>query len=69
MTHMDDQVAKHIKDMVRRVPRKPNKDQERPTKPDTLNQIVQALRRGADNPYDLLRFTWDDEGPPNGLLR
>jgi hypothetical protein len=62
MTHMDDQVAKHIKEMLRRVIRKTpdNNKEEFP-----LHQAVQALKRGSDYPYDLMRLarsTWPDEG-------
>lgn len=56
MTHIDDQVAKHIKDMIRRAIRKPTDNQEQPCSPDTLNQVVQALKRGPD-PYDLMRLS------------
>jgi hypothetical protein len=59
---MDDQVAKHIKTMLRRVMRKApgNNKEEFP-----LHQAVQALKRGADYPYNLLclaRSTWSDDG-------
>jgi hypothetical protein len=57
MTHMDDQVAKHIKDMVRRIMREPSKSQEQPAKPDTRNQVVQVLRQGPAYPYELVRLT------------
>ena len=65
MTHMDDQIAKHIKEMIRRVVRKPSESQQRPTQADTLTQVVQALRRTPDCPDDLMRlarFTWREEG-------
>jgi hypothetical protein len=65
MTHMDDQVAKHIKEIIRRVVRKPSESQQRPTQADTLTQVVQALRRTPDCPNDLMRlarFTWRAEG-------
>ena len=61
MTHMDDQVAKHIKEMIRRVMRKTPENQEQPP----LHQAAQALKRGADYPYDLMRLarsTWPDQG-------
>jgi hypothetical protein len=53
MTHMDDQVAKHIKDMVRRIMREPSESQEQPAKPDTLNQVVQLLRQAL-----FIRMNW-----------
>jgi hypothetical protein len=53
MTHMDDQIAKHIKEMIRRVVRKPSERQEHPTRPDTLNQVDRMLRR---RPEYLLDF-------------
>jgi ethanolamine ammonia-lyase small subunit len=65
MTHMDDQVAKHIKEIIRRVVRKPSESQQRPTQADTLTQVVQALRRTPDCPDDLMRLarsTWREEG-------
>jgi hypothetical protein len=70
MTHMDDQIAKHIKAMIRRTMRSPSEDQEERSKSGTLNQVVHAFRRGPDYPYDLLRLArspWPDEGQrPNG---
>jgi hypothetical protein len=54
MTHMDDQVAKHIKEMILRITPRPTENQERPREFDTLNQIVRTLRRGLDYPYDLM---------------
>jgi hypothetical protein len=65
MTHMDEQIAKHIKEMVARVARKANGNPEPPTRSDTLIQVVQALRSRPDYPYDLMHLaysTWDDEG-------
>jgi hypothetical protein len=44
MTHMDDRVAKHIKEMIRRITQRPSDNQEQPTRPDTLNQVVRMLR-------------------------
>jgi hypothetical protein len=49
MTHMDDQVAKHIKQVIRRAMRKAPEEQEYPPAPDTLNQIIRTLRRGPDH--------------------
>jgi hypothetical protein len=64
MTHMDDQVAKHIKEMLRRVTRRPPSNQEQSRKPDIVNQIVMILRRGPEYPSDLMTLTrsfrWDD---------
>jgi hypothetical protein len=45
MTHMDDQLAKHIKEMILKIKRKPTDNQERPRKPEPLDQIVRILRR------------------------
>jgi hypothetical protein len=61
MTHMDDQVAKHIKDMVCRIMREPSESQEQPAKPDTLNRVVQVLRQGPVYPYELVRLTGSRE--------
>jgi hypothetical protein len=52
MTHMDDQVAKHIKEIIRRVVRKPSESQQRPPQADTLTQVVRMLRRGPDYPMN-----------------
>jgi hypothetical protein len=54
MTHVDDQVAKHIQAMIRLAMRKAPEDQERPRKPDTLNEIIRSLRRGPDRLHDLI---------------
>jgi hypothetical protein len=66
MTHMDDQDAKHIKDMIRRVMQRSSENQEQSASLDTLTQVVRVLRRGPDYPYDLVppvRFQWRDNGP------
>ena len=34
MTHMDDQLAKHIKEMIRKITRKPTDNQELPRSPE-----------------------------------
>ncbi len=39
MTHMDDQVAKHIKAMIQRIRRENTENNEGSSKADTLNQI------------------------------
>ncbi len=44
MTNTDDQVAKHIKEMILRIKRKPTNNQEPPRKPDTLNRIARTLK-------------------------
>ena len=54
MTHMDDQVAKHIKEMISRIKQNPTDNQEWPCKPDTLNQIIRTLRRGPDRIHGLI---------------
>jgi len=64
MTHMDDQVAKHIKEMILKIKRKPNDNQERPPKPEPLQRIARILRSPPDHPYDLTftaRSPWRDE--------
>jgi hypothetical protein len=61
MTHMDDRVAKHITDMIRRVMWKTPENQEQPP----LHQAVQAPKRGSDYPDDLMRLArspWPDDG-------
>ena len=65
MTHMDDQVAKHIKEMILKVKRKPADHQEQPRKPEPLDQIVRILRRPPNSLYDLTtpRSSWRDESP------
>ncbi|MBM1169641.1 hypothetical protein [Microvirga arabica] len=66
MTHMDDQVAKHIKAMIRRITRKAPDNPEKPWQPETLHRAVRTLKGGPDYAYDLLPFThssWRDEGP------
>jgi hypothetical protein len=63
---MDDEIAKHIKEMILRITRRPPDNQERPRKPDTVNQIVRILRRGPDYPYDLMLPTgspWRNDTP------
>jgi hypothetical protein len=66
MTHMDDQVAKHIKEMILRITWRPLDNQEQPRKPDTLNQIVRMLRRGPEHLCDLMplkQSSWWDDTP------
>ena len=66
MTHMDDEIATHIKAMILRITRRPPDNQEQPRKPDTVSQIVRILRRGPDYPYDLMppiRSSWWDDTP------
>jgi hypothetical protein len=46
MTHMDDEIAKHIEEIIRRVVRKPSENQGQPIRLGTLNQVVRMLRRG-----------------------
>jgi hypothetical protein len=63
MTHMDDQVAKHIREMVLKLTRKPTDNQEQPRKPDPLQRIVRILQNPY-HPYDLTfptRSPWRDE--------
>jgi hypothetical protein len=63
MTHMDDQVAKHIKEMILKIKRKPADDQEQPRKPEPLDQIVRILRSPPNSLYDLTppRSSWCEE--------
>jgi hypothetical protein len=66
MTHMDDQVAKHIKEMILKIKRKPSDNQEPPRKPEPLDQIVRILRGPPDCHYGLTlptRSLWRDEDP------
>lgn len=66
MTQMDDQVAKHIREMILKITRKPVLHQEQPPKPDPLDQIVRILRRRSGSPWDQLPLThssWSDKGP------
>jgi hypothetical protein len=66
MTHMDEQVTKHIKEMILRITRRPTDNQELPRKPDPLNQIVRTLRRGPEYTYYLMpptRSAWPDDTP------
>jgi hypothetical protein len=64
MTHMDDQVAKHIIAMIRRIARKPTEDHESDPKSDTLNRVIRILRGSPEWSYDLMPLTpsswWDD---------
>jgi hypothetical protein len=64
MTHMDDQLAKHIKEMILKTRRKPADNQEPPRKPEPLDRIVRILRSPFNRPYDLAfptRSPWRDE--------
>ena len=64
MTHMDDQLAKHIKEMIRKITRKPTDNQEPPRSPEPLDQIVRILQRPTNRLYDLttpIRSIWRDE--------
>jgi hypothetical protein len=65
ITHLDNEIGKHIKEIIRRVVRKPPDNQEQSRKPDTINQIVRTLRRGPEYPYDLMfptHSSWPDDG-------
>jgi hypothetical protein len=53
MTHMDDQVAKHIKEMILKIKRKPADNQEPPRKPEPIDRIAHLLRSPPDRPYNL----------------
>jgi hypothetical protein len=64
MTHMDDQVAKHIREMILKITRKPTDNQEPPCTPEPLDQIVRVLRSLPNSRYDLTPPTqspWRDE--------
>jgi hypothetical protein len=66
MTHMDDQVAKHIREMILKITRKPTDNQERPRRPEPLDRIIRILRLPPDRRYDLTlptRSVWRDEDP------
>jgi hypothetical protein len=63
MTHMDDQIAKHIKEMIFKIKRKPADNQEPPRKPEPLDQVVRILR-SPNSLYDLTpltRSSWRDK--------
>jgi hypothetical protein len=60
MTTTDDELAKHIKEMILRITRRSTNNQEPPRKPDTLKRIARTLGREPDYPLDLL--------PPAPLL-
>ena len=53
MTHMDDQVAKHIKAVIQKIRQKRPENHEDESKPDTLSQIIRTLRRGPDRIHNL----------------
>jgi hypothetical protein len=64
MTHMDDEVAKHIKEMILKIKRKPADNQEPPRKPEPLDRIAHILRSPPNSLYDLTpltRSSWRDE--------
>jgi hypothetical protein len=64
MTNMDDQVAKHIREMILKIKREPTDNQEPPRRPEPLDQIVRILRSLPDRLYDLTpptRSIWRDE--------
>jgi hypothetical protein len=64
MTHMDDQIAKHIKEMILKIKREPTDNQEPPRSPEPLDQIVRILRSLPNRLYDLTpptRSIWRDE--------
>jgi hypothetical protein len=54
VTHMDDQVAKHIKEMIQTIRWENTEKPKGDFKPNTLNQIIRTLRRGPDRVYDLI---------------
>jgi hypothetical protein len=58
MTHMDDQVAKHVKAMIHRIRRKPTENHDGDRKPDTLDRVVRILRRGPEQSYDPVSLTY-----------
>jgi hypothetical protein len=67
MTHMDDQLAKHIKEMILKIKRKPTDNQQPPRRPESLNRIVGILR-SPYHPHDLTFPTqppWRDESSRN----
>jgi hypothetical protein len=64
MTHMDDQVAKHIKAILRQIAQKAPDKKECPCERNPLHQIVRTLRKPA-YAWDLLpsiRSHWKDQG-------
>ena len=67
MTHMDNQIAKHIKNVIRRAMRKaPIKHEPPPTLPPP-KQIITTIRRGPDRVHGLMpprSFPLRDEDAP-----
>jgi hypothetical protein len=64
MTHMDDQVAKHITEMILKIKRKPTDNQGPSRKPEPLDQIVRILRSPPNSLCDLTpptRSSWRNE--------
>jgi hypothetical protein len=63
MTHMDDQLAKHIKEMIRKIKREPTDNQGPSRSPEPLDRIVRILRSPPNRLYDLTpptRSIWRD---------
>ncbi|WP_201865159.1 hypothetical protein [Microvirga soli] len=57
MTHMDDQLAKHIKAMIQKIRHKPTEDHEGGSEPDALKRLVRILRRSPEWSYDPVSLT------------
>ncbi len=66
MTNMDDQVAKHIRELLLRTTRKASDDPERSRESEALNRVVRVLRGGSDFSWELMppstRYLWWDDG-------
>ena len=65
MTHMDDQIATHIKTMIQRIRWESTEKHEGDSRPDTLNQMIRTIRRGPDRVHDLIPprcYPVQDEG-------
>lgn len=54
MPHVDDPIAKHIKNMIRRAARKAPIQQELPPILTPPNQIIRTIRRGPDRVHGLV---------------
>jgi hypothetical protein len=65
MTNMDDQLAKHIRDLLLKATRKASDNPELTREAEALHRVVRTLRRAPDYPYDLVLsagFRWQDKG-------
>jgi chaperonin cofactor prefoldin len=54
MTNMDDQIAKHIRELLLKATKKASDNAELTREAEALNRVVRTLRRAPDYPYDLV---------------